>query len=162
MAKYDKMTSLKNPGRPVQVESAIRDGTGEIIDETYAKQPAVDNILELATPYSTSKIYNKGEIVLYEGSFYRCISSTSGVWSDESWEKLTFEWMMENADKNFVYHNDQGQDTWVIDHNLNKKPSVEIVADADGREVIGDIEYVNDNRIIIHFQGAFNGRAYLN
>ena len=67
-----------------------------------------------------------------------------------------------HGDKSYSYHNDQGQDTWVIDHNLGKKPSVTIVADADDKEVIADIEYVNENRVIIHFQGALNGSAYLN
>lgn len=38
MATYDKMTSLKNPGRSVQVESAIRDGSGKNIENNYAKQ----------------------------------------------------------------------------------------------------------------------------
>lgn len=38
MATYDKMTSLKNPGRSVQVESAVRDGSGKNIENNYAKQ----------------------------------------------------------------------------------------------------------------------------
>ena len=38
MAKYDKFTSPKNEGRPVQVESAIRDGAGKNIENNYAKQ----------------------------------------------------------------------------------------------------------------------------
>lgn len=38
MAKYDKFTSLKNPERPVQVESAIRDGSGKNIENNYSKQ----------------------------------------------------------------------------------------------------------------------------
>lgn len=38
MATYDKFTSIKNPGRKVQVESAIRDGSGKNIENNYAKQ----------------------------------------------------------------------------------------------------------------------------
>ena len=38
MATYDKMTSLKNPGRSVQVESAVRDGSGKNIENNYTKQ----------------------------------------------------------------------------------------------------------------------------
>lgn len=38
MATYDYMTSLKNSGRKVQVESAKRDGDGKNIANNYAKQ----------------------------------------------------------------------------------------------------------------------------
>lgn len=38
MATYDHMTSLKNPGREVNVESANRDGEGKNIANNYAKQ----------------------------------------------------------------------------------------------------------------------------
>ena len=37
MATYDYMTSLKNTGRKVQVESANRDGSGKNIENNYAK-----------------------------------------------------------------------------------------------------------------------------
>lgn len=50
---------------------------------------------------------------------------------------------------------------WVIDHNLHRFPSVEVV-DSTNRLVEGDVEYVNSNRIIIHFAAAFSGTAYIN
>lgn len=60
MAKYDKFTSLKNPERPVQVESAIRDGSGKNIENNYAKQDGSYALMDVGkaevadnlTPYS--------------------------------------------------------------------------------------------------------------
>ena len=138
----------------------------------------VEGIQRLAEPYDESESYAPGDTVIHEGVFYRCLSATTGPWDSGSWGNLTFEWMLgdfaeslladarrytdEHGDKRYVYHNDQGQDTWVIDHNLGKRPSVTIVSDIDGHEIIGDVEYVSDNRLIIHFQSALNGSAYLN
>lgn len=51
--------------------------------------------------------------------------------------------------------------TWVVLHNLNKWPSVTVVDDGDN-VVIGDIEYINENELLITFAYPFSGRAYLN
>lgn len=53
------------------------------------------------------------------------------------------------------------QTTWLIIHDLNKKPSVALVDDND--EVIeGDIQYIDDNRVLATFKVAFKGKAYCN
>ena len=50
---------------------------------------------------------------------------------------------------------------WIIQHNLNKYPSVTVV-DSAGNMVIGDVIYNSENQITITFQSAFSGKAYLN
>lgn len=52
-------------------------------------------------------------------------------------------------------------DTWIINHNLNKKPSITIV-DSAGNVVEGAEKYIDENTIEIYFNGAFKGEAYLN
>lgn len=49
---------------------------------------------------------------------------------------------------------------WVIEHHLDKYPSVTIV-DSGQNAVIGDIEYVSKDRIDLKFSSAFSGRALL-
>lgn len=51
--------------------------------------------------------------------------------------------------------------TWDITHNLGKYPSVSVVNSANVW-VIGDIQYINENRLIITFSSEFSGKAYLN
>jgi len=51
--------------------------------------------------------------------------------------------------------------TWVIQHNLNKRPSVTIVDDGDNL-VFADVQYSNENLLTITFTGATSGKAYLN
>lgn len=61
----------------------------------------------------------------------------------------------------YTYVQHSASERWVIEHDLGKHPSVTVV-DSAGSIVMGDVEYINENFIIITFQGAFSGRAYLN
>ena len=64
-------------------------------------------------------------------------------------------------DKYFVFEQAESKDEWEINHNLNKKPSVTVVDEYD-RVVIPAVEYITNNKIIIRFNFAFKGKAYLN
>ena len=50
-------------------------------------------------------------------------------------------------------------DIWHITHGLGFYPSV-FVADSGGNWVVGDVEYVDENSVIIRFNGSFSGDAY--
>lgn len=50
---------------------------------------------------------------------------------------------------------------WVIAHDLNRFPSVEIV-DSSGSIVEGDLQYFNANTVQVSFSAPFSGVAYLN
>lgn len=64
-------------------------------------------------------------------------------------------------DANYIHVQDVPDEEWVIVHNLNKKASVTVV-DSGENVCFGDVQYENDNRIIVTFIGAFSGKAYLN
>lgn len=61
----------------------------------------------------------------------------------------------------YIHEQMVSSSTWTITHNLGRYPSVTVV-DSAGSVVVGDVTYVNKNRIILTFQGAFSGTAYLN
>ncbi len=50
---------------------------------------------------------------------------------------------------------------WIINHGLGRYPSVTVV-DSAGSTVLGNVEYISANHVIVHFIGAFCGAAYLN
>ena len=50
--------------------------------------------------------------------------------------------------------------TWTIKHNLNFYPNVTVV-DSAGTIVEGEITYTNRNSLVLTFQSAFSGNAYL-
>ncbi len=66
-----------------------------------------------------------------------------------------------DGDKYFVFEQASSSREWIINHNLNKKASVTVVDEYE-RVVTPAVEYVNDNKIILRFNFAFKGKAYLN
>lgn len=62
---------------------------------------------------------------------------------------------------NFVYTQIAANSVWLVNHNLNKYPSVSVV-DSNNQIVYGDIDYQDANNLIISFTSAFGGKVYLN
>ena len=50
---------------------------------------------------------------------------------------------------------------WTITHNLGKYPAV-CVVDTAGNEVVGQLQHVNVNQLILTFSAPFSGEAFLN
>lgn len=51
--------------------------------------------------------------------------------------------------------------TWTINHNMDKYPSVTIVDD-NGIVMVGTVQYVSSNQVVVTFLEAVSGKAYLN
>lgn len=64
-------------------------------------------------------------------------------------------------DKFFAFTQSVASDRWYILHKLKKYPAV-MVVDSANTVVIGEITYLSENDLIIQFNGAFAGKAYLN
>ena len=64
-------------------------------------------------------------------------------------------------DKKYTHTQISASNNWIINHNLNKFPSVTVV-DSGGTIVIGEISYININSVSISFNGIFSGKAYCN
>ena len=67
----------------------------------------------------------------------------------------------EGNDKTYVHTQITASDTWNIQHNLNKYPSVTIINTAN-EQAFGDIIYIDTNNVQIKFSAAMSGRATLN
>lgn len=62
---------------------------------------------------------------------------------------------------NYVHDQQVASASWVIIHNMGKKPSVSIVDTADD-EVIGEVKYNSNNQLTLTFSSPVSGKAYLN
>lgn len=68
-----------------------------------------------------------------------------------SGQPLSFEWSPVGA-----------SDEWDITHNLGFKPSGIVVIDSADTSMYGfGVEHVSNNRVILSFNAAFTGTAYL-
>jgi hypothetical protein len=65
------------------------------------------------------------------------------------------------GDKTFVYTQSVPSDTWTIEHNLNKFPSVSVV-NINNILMYGEVTYIDPNNLTVTFSGGFSGKAYMN
>lgn len=63
--------------------------------------------------------------------------------------------------KTFVFEQGIASNTWVINHNLNKRPSITLT-NANGEVFEAYRDYVSNNQVIIRLNAANTGFAYLN
>ena len=61
----------------------------------------------------------------------------------------------------YVHDQQISSKTWVINHPLNKFPSVSVI-DTGGNLSIGEVEYVTTSLINIYLSSEFSGKAFLN
>ena len=66
-----------------------------------------------------------------------------------------------SSDKNFVFIQNSAEQTWTIQHNLNKFPSVTMVLPT-GQKGYGDVVYIDENNLTITFASDESGKAYIN
>lgn len=76
-------------------------------------------------------------------------------------EKLVTERAVALAVNTYVHDQALSSDTWIVNHNLNRYPSV-VVVDSAGTQFIVQIEYNSRNQLTIYINGATTGKAYLN
>ena len=86
--------------------------------------------------------------------------AANGVLSDSKVYGLGI-FLKGSKDKHYRHVQNLSSSVWTIPHDLAKFPSV-VVKDSAGTIVIGDINYVDTNNVIITFSGAFSGEAFLN
>ncbi len=74
--------------------------------------------------------------------------------------QIDFE-VFSGSDANFVFTQSVPATTWIINHNLDKFCSVNVVSDSNVIKY-GNVTYINSNSLTITFSAAFSGKAYLN
>ena len=65
------------------------------------------------------------------------------------------------GDKHFTFSQSVPSAVWNVTHNLGKNPSVSIT-DINGYEVYAEVDYINENELVIKFADALKGSAYMN
>ena len=81
--------------------------------------------------------------------------------TDYSYEADLETVIVHTADKTFNFEQGVASARWEIQHNLKKFPSVTVV-DSANNTVVGDVEYIDANNLVVTFSGAFSGKAFLN
>lgn len=66
-----------------------------------------------------------------------------------------------SGDKNYRHQQLDPDDVWVINHQLSKRPVVQIF-DSGGNEIEAATVHIDDQSLEIHFSVPYGGEAYLN
>jgi len=65
------------------------------------------------------------------------------------------------SDAHYVHAQNENSETWTVEHNLNKYPSV-MVIDSGNNVIYTEVQYLSINTLEIRFNGATSGKAYMN
>ena len=77
------------------------------------------------------------------------------------WTDILGKPEIEGSDKTYRHVQIVVIDTWVINHNLGKYPTVAVV-DTSGAVMIGELHYTTLSKVTITFSAAVSGEAYCN
>lgn len=65
-----------------------------------------------------------------------------------------------NGSADYVHNQYISSNIWNISHNLNRFPNV-YIEDSSHQQVIGSINYIDSNNIVINFSFSISGKAFL-
>lgn len=103
--------------------------------------------IDIAEPafYNVSLSYNEGSGALELDKFYGLAIYAGNA----------------ESDKTYIFNQVTPSTLWVIQHNLNKYPSVTSV-NSNNVVYYGNVVYVDANNLTVEFSAGFSGKAYLN
>ena len=108
--------------------------------------------------------YVNGYTVTSDPSFYKLslsyIGGNGGLIKDAYYDMASFL-ISDTADKTYVFVQGVPEATWIINHNLNKFPSVSSV-NINNIQMYGEVIYIDTNNLRIEFSAGFSGKAYMN
>lgn len=143
-------TIFANPEKVSQLEN----------DLNFQTETQVQEAIEEATEVINDRIDDV--VNVFEGEIEdintRMVDTVTGIGTIETAREGN---SVTISTKTFVYEQGIASDTWVIQHNLNKHPSIELV-DSAGTVFKAREEYNTPNQVTIYLNGATTGKAYLN
>lgn len=148
-------------------ETQTLDGCKPILDQLLGLLPPTNPYTYKATqmlPFSLNVGSNTAFIVsdgvnndnIVTGETLTLLSSNDALDITVSANTVTF-----NVKSGYVFTQGTPSATWTINHNLGKYPSINVV-DESNDEVVGAVNYTNNNQIVVTFSAAFSGKAFLN
>ena len=138
------------------------DNTQVLVTDPYVEIEQTDYgaIITVTDAHGTTSatIYNgeqgpAGEGVPTGGETGQVLRKASNDDYDTEWATI--------SSASFIYTQSEASTEWVVNHDLNKFPSVTVI-DSAGSIVVGNVQYVNNTQIIITFCAPFSGQAILN
>ena len=152
VSKFPYATHLNNPS-PLTSQNILAEYDGMRVKWSWVNDPNVYGIYQV-----TSFVQDSSNTDFYD----MALTYVSGNGSLTA-HPLPDLYILEpfEKDKHYVHTQGNSTSTWIITHNLNKRPAVSAVL-STGYEFIPDVEYVSLNQCKIHLSADSSGVAYCN
>jgi hypothetical protein len=156
----DETSSVGIPGQVLTKTS-----TGIIWADSPSSYTAGLNDVLLVGNTATNDIFLNGDISVVDahisGSIYDSNDSPGTSGQILSSNGTGTEWINSPSDKTFIFIQALAANPWIVNHNLNKFPSVTMVL-STGQVGMADVNYIDANNLTITFSGDESGKAYMN
>lgn len=108
--------------------------------------------LDISSGKPVFKVYNSIDNlwVIAEGDINDDITADNQTWSSQQIVEMN----------GHTYIQSTPSDMWIINHSLNRMPAVHTI-DNTGDEIIGEVSYESESRIVIIFSESVSGKAFL-
>ncbi len=139
---------------PNIINSGFANTTKGFIINDISNNASVNNIYIVATDNTVNSASQV--TIAVNGGSAKCTPANLNEWF-----VVTEPVASSTSDKNYVFTQTSPSDTWTVNHNLDKRCSVQVVGD-DFKEVVADITWVNNNTVTVEFNTATTGYVYCN
>ena len=139
---------------PNIVNSGFANTTKGFIINDISNNASVNNIYIVAigdTVNSASQV-----TIAVNGGSAKCTPANRNEWF-----VVTEPVASSTIDKNYVFTQTSPSDSWTVNHNLDKRCSVQVIGN-DFKEVVADITWINNNTVQVDFNTATTGYVYCN
>lgn len=137
----------------VELEAEYELSEGENFDALFTINATPDKVSQLENDLNYQTDIQVQEAIQAE-------SDIINTRIDNEVERLEEE--IQESSNTFVFEQGIPATEWVINHNLNKKPSVTVVDSADEEQIPDEKIYNTNNKVTLYFLSEFSGKAYLN
>jgi hypothetical protein len=127
---------------------AVLDNTYDIGGSSYARPRSVYAATSFVGPGAVPPGGSTGQVLTKTGSADYALGWGAGGGGG-------------GVDANYVFTQGTPSATWVVVHNLNKYPAVDVV-DTGGSTVLPSVHYDSLNQVTLTFGSATTGKAYMN
>ena len=156
----DGSTMSNSTGFLVSKYNSKGESVEKLIRRVFANQITMSRFsnLDVFCVYDVTSIIDS---VNYSGFFEIQVNALNGSGAFINQEHFIISVSSISGDKNYEHDQSSPSSTWVINHNLNKRPSVTVV-DSASTEIICDVVYNSTNQVTLSFDAPTSGKAYIN
>lgn len=88
------------------------------------------------------------------------VGGNGNIIKDSYYDMVSFL-LASNTDKSYIFTQAVPSTVWIINHGLNKFPSVSVVNN-NNILMYGEVSYIDANNLQVNFSAGFSGKAYIN